>query len=144
MIAAGAPKGTVSSNGLLHLVYGGGTDSTDVVAYATARVVFPTGVEDAGKVIPGDMRMEAAYPSPFNESTRVRYRLPRAATVSLRVLDVLAKPVRVLARGQQAAGEHTVRWDGRDDAGQPLPSGVYLIRLEAGGQVATRKVVLVR
>ena len=86
----------------------------------------------------------AVRPTPFNGSTRVRYTLPRAATVSLRVLDVLGKPVRVLARGQQAAGEHTVRWDGRDDAGQPLPSGVYLIRLEAGGQVATRKVVLVR
>ena len=130
------------------IVYVFGTDYYEdqhTAIYYTRSTSPITGVEaESDTAGPGSFALLGAYPSPFNESTRVRYTLPRAARVSLRVLDVLGKPVRILAGGQQAAGEHTVRWDGRDDAGQPLPSGVYLIRLEAGGQVATRKVVLVR
>ena len=143
-LIVGNVSATVRADGLILFAYSGSLRGTQILGYATARVEMGTRVAERRRGLPGELRIHAAYPSPFNESTRVRYTLPRAATVSLRVLDVLGKPVRVLARGQQAAGEHTVCWDGRDDAGQPLPSDIYLIRLEAGGQVATRKVVLVR
>ena len=141
----GNPVPVVDSRGIVYVFGSGFIDENTTGIYYTRSTSPITGVEaESDTREPVSFALLGAYPSPFNESTRVRYTLPRAARVSLRVLDVLGKPVRVLARGQQAPGEHTVRWDGRDDAGQSLPSGVYLIRLESGGQVATRKLVLVR
>ncbi len=102
-----------------------------------------TGVEaEAGA--PAAFRV-GSFPNPFNPSTQIRFVLPRAARVSLRVFDIAGRRVATLLDGaRRDAGEQALVWDGRDDAGQALPSGVYLYRLEAGELRATRKLTLLK
>jgi len=86
-----------------------------------------------------------SFPNPFNPSTQIRFTLPRAERVTLRIFDIAGRRVATLLDGaRREAGEQNLVWDGRDDAGQALPSGVYLYRLEAGAQRATRKLTLLK
>ena len=64
--------------------------------------------------------------------------------VHLAVYSASGQKVRKLVSGQMSAGSHSVAWDGRDDSGQPVSSGVYLYRLEAGGKSEMKKMLLVR
>ncbi|MRR09094.1 T9SS type A sorting domain-containing protein [bacterium] len=91
-----------------------------------------------------ELRMEPNRPNPFKQWTRIDYQLPAAGTVSLKVYNVAGQLVRTLAEGFQPAGAHAVRWDGRDDRGREVSSGVYLYRLTAGSGTATRKLTVVR
>ncbi len=144
MVGVGAPKGKVDDTGLLHLIYGGWTGSIDVVVYTTARIDFPSSAQRVEHESPEDFGLQAPYPNPFNGVTEIRFTLARPRTASLCVVDVRGRVVRRLGSGRWAAGPHALEWDGTDESGEPSPSGVYIVRLEAGGQVATRKVVLVR
>ncbi|MGH7595825.1 MAG: FlgD immunoglobulin-like domain containing protein, partial [bacterium] len=82
------------------------------------------------------------YPNPFNPSTTIRFNLPQAAPVKLAIVNRLGQTVRVLLDGKIAGGEHVMQWDGLDNDGFSVPSGVYLYRLESGGEVQTRKLIL--
>ena len=84
------------------------------------------------------------HPNPFNPATVIRFDLARAATVSLGVYDVTGRRVADLVRGDLAAGPHTVAWQGRDAAGRVLPSGVYVYRLTADGEVRSGKMLLTK
>jgi rhodanese-related sulfurtransferase len=85
----------------------------------------------------------ANHPNPFNPATTISYRLDRPARVTLRIYDVAGRLVRELVRGaEQAAGPQAVTWRGLDTTGQAAPSGVYLYRIEAAGQVVTGRMAL--
>ncbi|MCI0452409.1 MAG: T9SS type A sorting domain-containing protein, partial [Candidatus Latescibacteria bacterium] len=88
-------------------------------------------------------------PNPFNPTTRIEYRLPETGPggktdVSLVVYDVRGAKVRVLLSGPQAAGKHVAEWDGRNDAGSPVGSGVYFYRMTTPGFSDVRKMVLLK
>ncbi|MBN2170608.1 MAG: right-handed parallel beta-helix repeat-containing protein [Candidatus Krumholzibacteriota bacterium] len=85
-----------------------------------------------------------AWPNPFNPAVRIAFDLPRPARVRLTVHDAAGRLLRTLATGPRAAGRHEVVWDGRDAGGTPVASGVYLCRLEAGGQGAAGKLTLLK
>ena len=93
---------------------------------------------------PGNFVVEQNRPNPFNSDTVIRYELPRAAVVDLSVYNLVGQQVAQLVRRSREAGSHAVRWDGRDDQGQPLAGGVYLYRLRAGGQMQVRKLLLLK
>jgi streptogramin lyase len=85
------------------------------------------------------------YPNPFNSGTNIRIDLPRSQKIELRVYNMAGQRVASLASGHHTTGNHSLYWDGRDDEGRDLASGVYLYRLITGrGQVQTRKFVLLR
>ncbi len=85
------------------------------------------------------------YPNPFNPVTTIRYSLPAPEKVSLVVYNVLGEQVATLIReAKQAAGYHVVVWDGRNDAGMEVASGVYFLRMRAGAFVATRTLALIK
>jgi flagellar hook assembly protein FlgD len=85
------------------------------------------------------------YPNPFNPGTQITFALPRAGVVTLQVYDLQGREVKTLVNQRRAAGTHTVRWDGTDEAGNPVASGVYLYRLHVGNNfVQTRKMVLLK
>jgi hypothetical protein len=88
--------------------------------------------------------LHANHPNPFNPSTTIRYELGAAADVRLRVFDAAGRRVRTLVDAREGAGPHAVVFDGRDDAGRPMASGVYFYRLEAGAYAQTRKMVLLK
>ena len=93
---------------------------------------------------PDALRLHPNYPNPFRSATTLTYDLPRTTTVRVAVYDVLGRRVHVLVDGEQPAGRHTVRWEGRRTSGHPLASGVYFVRLEAGDQQRTQRLMLVR
>jgi glycosidase len=100
---------------------------------------------DAGDDLPGDsLRLELNYPNPFGPSTTIRYSLPAPSHVRLSVYDVAGREVAVIAEGVREAGPHEVLWDGTDRNGPPMSAGVYFVRLEAGGESMTSKMMLVR
>ncbi len=83
-------------------------------------------------------------PNPFNPTTVIRYRLSEAASVTLQVIDVSGRVVRTLVDGARPAGESEVVWNGRNDAGQIVSSGVYFSRLLTNGESSIRKMALIR
>ncbi len=84
------------------------------------------------------------HPNPFNPTTHIKFSLPTAGAITLRIYDMNGRLVRELLHAQRVAGEHTVMWDGRDDRGTAAASGVYFIRFEAGNAIEVSKVLLVR
>ncbi len=105
----------------------------------------------ANGVDPGDddlpdtsLQLGQSYPNPFSPSTTIRYSLPARSHVRLGIYDVAGREVSVIQDGVQPVGPHEVRWDGADRKGLPLSAGVYFVRLDAGGETRTSKIMLVR
>lgn len=98
--------------------------------------------------LPAAFDLDAAYPNPFNAAVVIPFRVPRGditqPRASLRVYNLLGQPVRTLVQGTRAPGRHLVRWDGRDDSGAIVSSGVYFVRLETAAAVLSRKVLYVQ
>jgi len=84
------------------------------------------------------------YPNPFNPETEIRYQLPEAAHVTLKIFNLLGQHVTTLVDSEELAGEHSARWDGRDAGGRELASGIYIYRLEAGSFGVSKKLALIR
>ena len=102
-------------------------------------------VEEHVAGLPLTSTLEQNYPNPFNSGTVIRFALPIREEVDLAVFNLAGQRVAALVDGQREAGTYAVRWDGRDESGRALASGVYLYRLRVGRQqVETRKLVLVR
>ncbi|HEX6792008.1 MAG TPA: FlgD immunoglobulin-like domain containing protein [Candidatus Krumholzibacteria bacterium] len=89
-------------------------------------------------------RLFDARPNPFNPSTTITYRLARAGQAELVIFDVSGRRVRVLVNDAVSEGDHDAMWDGRDDHGRLVSSGVYFYRLRAGGVAETKKMVLLK
>ncbi|MBN2170236.1 MAG: hypothetical protein JW819_02815 [Candidatus Krumholzibacteriota bacterium] len=98
----------------------------------------------AGPAPAAAIALAANHPNPFNPATTLPFHLPREGRARLRVFDAAGRPVAVLADGAFVAGWHRAEWRGRDEAGRELPTGVYLARLEAAGEVRTRKLLMLR
>lgn len=93
---------------------------------------------------PPNFDIEQNFPNPFNAKTAIRYSLPLASQVTLKIYNLLGQQVRTLVDAHQAAGYHTVQWDGRDDMGSVVVSGVYVYVIQAGEFNDVRKMVVLR
>ncbi len=95
--------------------------------------------------IPEEYALEANYPNPFNPSTTIRYQLPAAGYVSLMVYDLTGKLIRTLVSAARPAGYHRAVWDGTDQRGATVATGVYFYRIAVDNAfVQTRKMVLMK
>jgi hypothetical protein len=101
-----------------------------------------TGTDET--VIPPSFSVSQNYPNPFNPSTVIEFNVPRATNITLRIYDVAGRAVRTLVSGYQSSGRKRVEWNGRDDGGKAVASGVYFYRLSTGNFCETRKIVLVK
>jgi hypothetical protein len=122
---------------------------TDTLLVASNQVITVTEVDLAGVETAGDrpsaFMLFPSYPNPFGEATTIRYSMASGGKVALRVYDVSGRMVKTLVdAGDVAAGEHSVHWNGDNDAGAAVASGVYFYRIEAGPYVETRRMVLLR
>jgi hypothetical protein len=148
------------------VVKGPGTDSTYTAKYTTPHgtaynvtCVFTTTaslsdstvwtftVTDVSKPyeIPTDFSLAQNYPNPFNPTTMMTFSLPKEAPVSFEIYNMLGVRIRTLMAGDtKSAGVHSVTWDGKDDSGLNMPSGVYLYRIHAGTFLASKKMTLLK
>ncbi|HFE51994.1 MAG TPA: T9SS type A sorting domain-containing protein, partial [Bacteroidetes bacterium] len=121
-----------------------GGETTVDFALSGASVQQITDVENERTALPSQYELSQAYPNPFNPSTRLTLALPRAGRVRVTVYDLLGHVVRHLVDGPRPAGVYTLSWNATNDRGEPVPSGVYFVRAEAGSFKATRKVLLLK
>ena len=94
--------------------------------------------------VPQAFALAQNAPNPFNSNTIIRFALPQPSQVELTIYNLLGQPVAVLVQGPSAAGTFSVRWNGRDQAGRAVTSGVYLYQLRAGEYTAVRKLLLLQ
>ncbi len=102
-----------------------------------------TGVESFD-ALPKEFAMDQNYPNPFNPSTSIKFALPKDADVQLKVYDLLGREVRTLVNSDVKAGRHEVLWDGRNEMGAQVASGVYLYRITAGSFVSIKKMMMLK
>jgi len=102
--------------------------------------------ESVSAELPKAFSLMQNSPNPFNPSTTIAFSVPEAmpAYVSLEVFDLRGRMVRTLVEGEREAGSYAVFWDGTDNAGRKVPSGVYFYRIQAGNYSQTRKMVLLK
>jgi hypothetical protein len=128
----------VSDENGAHIAWAATFNGEQDVYYSRLTVV--TGAEtDPGNNMPKVFSLSQNYPNPFNPTTTIDYEVPDRVLVNLQVFDVLGREVSTLVREMREAGTHSVTWDAASQ-----PSGVFFYRLQAGGFVGTRKLVLMR
>jgi len=94
--------------------------------------------------LPEGFTLNQNYPNPFNPSTVITYSLATSADVDLVVINVLGQQIRTLVNEYQSSGDHSVVWDGRDQGGNQVASGIYFYRMSAAGAVDTKKMMLLK
>ena len=100
-------------------------------------------VDDAIHIPPTSLQI-SNYPNPFNPETTISYTLPSSGMVSLEIYNSRGQLVRSLLSEEQTAGEHSLIWNGRDDSGHSVASGLYLCRIACNGKQETRKMLLLK
>jgi hypothetical protein len=100
--------------------------------------------ETAEEKSPAEFSLSNNYPNPFNPETRIGYFIPKACQVKLEIFNILGQRVRTLVDEAQTAGKKEVIWDGKDEKGNELASGVYFYKLQAGDFTQTKKMVLMK
>jgi len=94
--------------------------------------------------IPKEFKLKAAYPNPFNPSTRIEYALPEESYVRLSIFNISGTLVKTLVNRREAEGNKQAFWNGQDENGRNVSGGIYLYRIETDEFIATRKMLLLR
>lgn len=122
------------------------SDTLDIYAQLIDKFGRPgrsiTGITDPE--MPRIAHLDQNYPNPFNPQTKIPFQLEEPSLVSLQIYDTAGRLIRILAYNQLPAGEFKEVWDGRDQAGHKVCSGIYFYRLQAGGISASKKMILLR
>jgi hypothetical protein len=103
-----------------------------------------TGIEEELGDVPKTYDLTQNCPNPFNPTTTIQYQLPERTHVRLTIYNVMGQRVRVLVDEPKPQGRYKVMWDGRNDAGEAVASGVYFYRMTTQGFEMTKKMVLLR
>ena len=120
------------------------TAGTDGGPVGDPRWTGGLNVEVSNGILPEAIALDQNYPNPFNPSTEITYSLNSDSHITLTVYNLVGQKVNVLENKIQAAGMHTVQWNGTDLTGHPVSSGVYLYTLESGDVTMTKKMILMR
>lgn len=114
----------------------------DFIVCAGGRYVPTAASQESAARLP--FKLSGNYPNPFNPNTSISYELEQPAHVKLTIYNINGQVVRLLVNADESSGKKSSIWDGRDDAGRSVASGVYLYRMEVGGLVASKKMVLLK
>ena len=91
-----------------------------------------------------DFSLDQNYPNPFNPETKINYQLAAGSFVTLGIYDLLGREIKLLVNEEQPHGRYTVSWNGTDNFGNKVPSGIYMYTLRTGNSVFTKKMVLMK
>ncbi|MFC1555789.1 FlgD immunoglobulin-like domain containing protein [candidate division KSB1 bacterium] len=105
--------------------------------------MLTTGIHD-GVDSPEEYKLMGNYPNPFNNGTMINYRMPASSHVQLNIYSASGNKVKTLLNTTVPAGEHGEYWDGTNDSGVPVSSGIYFYRFSAGSYSAVKKLILLK
>ena len=86
----------------------------------------------------------SVFPNPFSNTTNISFSIAQSAKVSLKVFDMNGRLVTTLANEQMQSGSHEIKWNVSDANGKSIPSGIYLLRMEAGNYSETKKLLVIK
>ena len=144
-------EGTVKKVVSIPDVSGNGTD--DVISGSDDSFVY---MYEGGEGSPSEVRpsvteeqpvtlqLHQNYPNPFNSSTQIPFTLSKDSELRVRVTSARGVFIRILFEGRMRAGAHEVRWDGRADDHTFMPSGVYIIHIEAARNIVSKRIILLK
>jgi hypothetical protein len=120
----------------------------EVVLAASCTENIPVEIEPINlktdTFVPDIWSLSQNYPNPFNSETSIGYHVPQAERVKVIVFNTLGQMIRTLVDGRQQPGTYRVRWDGSDNSGRPVPSGIYFYQLTAGDFSQTKRMILMK
>ncbi len=120
------------------------------VAHFSTLVLYgeteTTGTEASDLIskTPNTFMLEQNYPNPFNPETKIVYQIPKAADVTLKIYNILGQEVITLINKEQTLGRYEVIWDGRDNYGNPVSSGIYIYRLHTKDFTKAKRMILLK
>jgi hypothetical protein len=103
-----------------------------------------TSVQDQDGAVPKVFALFQNYPNPFNPVTQIRFSVPKRTRIELSVYNILGQKVKTLLNEEIEAGNYTSTWNGKDDKGYDVSSGIYFYKLNAKEFSSTKKMLLVR
>lgn len=112
--------------------------------YSSEVSSMVTSITNDDSRIPKKFGLNQNYPNPFNPTTTIRYQVPRSSDVKIDIYNLLGQKVRTLLNDRREPGFYEAVWDGRNDSGVQVGSGVYIYRMTAGDYTKVRKMILVR
>ncbi|NOX36028.1 MAG: T9SS type A sorting domain-containing protein [Calditrichaeota bacterium] len=120
-----------------------------VIATEEKQVVIPplspiVKIETEEPIKPQNFALKQNFPNPFNPYTTIVFEVPRTSRVSLEIYNILGQRVKRLIQGVFAPGQHRVQWDGRNDRGENLPSGIYILQMRADAFIAHKRLLLLK
>jgi choice-of-anchor B domain-containing protein len=135
---------TTAGNHYGKLLFVSNDPNADTVMVAISGIaVEPVGLDDPEN-LPGEFMVAQNYPNPFNPVTTIHFELPQASNVKLEIFNLLGQRVRLLLNDRMEAGRHQLQWDGLNDRGNSVTSGVYVYRFSAGDYTRTMKMILMK
>ncbi len=111
---------------------------------AAPKVVYVDNGHNRSSILPSDYSLEQNFPNPFNPSTTIRYSIPRAGHVTIFIYNINAQLIKTLVNDSKPAGRFTVTWDGTNNLGSKVSSGVYFCRLQSNNFVDVKKMILLK
>jgi polyvinyl alcohol dehydrogenase (cytochrome) len=123
----------------------GGTPGTHLYAFAVTSSFNKNGTKTTTTIAnPKQYVLSQNYPNPFNPTTKIRFSIPEASSVSLKIYDNTGQLIKTLVNGNLEAGDHSFQWDAKNDNGQEVSAGVYLYRITAGNYIDTKQMILMK
>ena len=119
--------------------HGGPVGSTKHMDHSAAL-----GIDVSSETLPNRFALKQNYPNPFNPTTEIAFTLDQTADVNLSIYNMLGQKVRTLTNGSKNAGTHTLQWNGLDEMGQNVSTGIYLYRLTSGSKSITKKMAFMK
>jgi len=134
---------TATDSGQVKVVQDNATGMDYSDASGNFTINISTGIEESESHIES-FALYPAYPNPFNPSTTIYYALSKGSRISLKIYNVVGERIKTLVDDFQSPGEKSVVWDGRNDLGQIVGSGVYIYQLKSGNQIRTKKLTFLK
>ena len=101
-------------------------------------------INDISKLLPATYGLSQNYPNPFNSETIIKYQLPEASKVEISIYNILGQRVRTLVFTHKEAGYYHVKWNGKNNSGETVASGIYVVKMEAVNYFNARKIIYLR
>ncbi len=112
--------------------------------YLTDQTVATDVADETNTSLPTEFGLDQNYPNPFNPETEIPFRIPEESDVVLKIFNIRGQLVRALIQADYTPGFHSIRWDGKDNNGMTVSSGLYIYRFQAGEFIHVKKMSLLR